>query len=177
MGQTIADFKLNAAVDLASGIGEAIGSAISGGGFDLSKVFSGILSNLGNMMINLGKQLLVYGKLFEAAKVLFKANPIAGGIAMIAAGGIIKGVASSAFSKAPRFAQGGMVTGPTFAMMGDNASGREMALPWEKTNVFAQAIAANMGGGGMGAGKFESKLRGEDIYLSLELYKKSKGIK
>lgn len=177
MGQTIADFKLNAAVDLASGIGEAIGSAISGGGFDLSKVFSGILSNLGSMMIQLGKQLLVYGKLFEAAKVLFKANPIAGGIAMIAAGGIIKGVASSAFSKAPRFAQGGMVLGPTMAVMGDNASGREMALPWEKTGVFAQAIAANMGGGGMGVGRTDVRLRGEDLYLAIELYKRNNGIR
>lgn len=177
MGQTIAEFKLNAAVDLASGIGEAIGTAISGGGFDLSKVFSGILSNLGSMMIQLGKQLLVYGKLFEAAKVLFKANPIAGGIAMIAAGGIIKGVASSAFSKAPRFAQGGMVLGPTMAVMGDNASGREMALPWEKTSVFAQAIAANLGGGGMGVGRTDVRLRGEDLYLAIELYKRNNGIR
>ena len=176
MGQTIANFKLNATVDLVSGIGEAIGSAIAGGSFDLSKVFSGILSNLGSMMIDLGKQLLVYGKLFEAAKALFKANPIAGGIAMIAAGGIIKGVASTAFSKAPKFAQGGMVMGETLAVLGDNRSGREMALPWEKTGVFAQAIAANLGGGvNGGGGVYEIKLRGEDLYVALDLHKRRTG--
>jgi hypothetical protein len=69
-----------------------------------------------------------------------------------------------------------MVTGPTFAMMGDNASGREMALPWEKTGVFAQAIAANMGGGGFGGGGgYEIKIRAEDLVIILDRYNRKVG--
>jgi tape measure domain-containing protein len=164
-------------VDFASGIGEAIGSALGGNGFGFEKVFQNILQTIGNFMISLGKQMLTADRLIKIAKDLFGTEPGTGAIiALIAGGGLLKGLAGSLFSQTPKFAQGGMVTGPTFAMMGDNASGREMALPWEKTSVFAQAIAANMNGGGSGElGNYQIQIKGEDMFLIIERFKRRNG--
>ena len=128
-------------------------------------------------MVTLGKQMLIAGQAIEFAKKTFGTSP-AGAIALIAAGGLIKGLAGSLFNNTPKFAQGGMVTGPTFAMMGDNASGREMALPWEKTGVFADAIASKMGGlgGGLADGQLIPILKGEDMYLMFKRYERKNGI-
>jgi hypothetical protein len=61
----------------------------------------------------------------------------------------------------PRFAQGGFVTGPTLAMIGDNRSGREYAVPEEKAAAFANnflagrrgaAAITSSGGSGGGSG-------------------------
>jgi hypothetical protein len=46
----------------------------------------------------------------------------------------------------PAFAQGGYVTGPTLALMGDNRSGREYAVPEEKVAGFASNIMAGVRG-------------------------------
>jgi TP901 family phage tail tape measure protein len=46
----------------------------------------------------------------------------------------------------PRFAQGGFVTGPTLAMLGDNRSGQEYAVPAEKALGFANNILAGRRG-------------------------------
>ena len=54
----------------------------------------------------------------------------------------------------PTFAEGGMVTGPTLAMVGDNPSGKELIIPWEKLGDL---------GGSM---ELQGILRGSDIYLS-----------
>jgi hypothetical protein len=164
--------------DFASGIGEAIGQAIGGGVLGFEKVFQNILQTIGSFMVSLGTQMLTADRLIKIAKDLFGTEPGTGAIiALIAGGGLLKGLAGSLFSQTPKFAQGGMVTGPMLAVMGDNASGREMALPWEKTGVFAQAIAANMGGGGFGGGEVKFKLMGEDLHGSIEQYKKKKGIR
>ena len=48
--------------------------------------------------------------------------------------------------RVPRFAQGGFVTGPTVAMMGDNRSGQEYAVPSEKVVGFANNIMAGRRG-------------------------------
>ena len=164
-------------VDFASGIGEALGGALGGAGFGLQKVFQSILQTIGGFMVTLGKQMLIAGQAIEFAKKTFGTSP-AGAIALIAAGGLIKGLAGSLFNNTPKFAQGGMVTGPTFAMMGDNASGREMALPWEKTGVFADAIASKMGGlgGGLADGQLIPILKGEDMYLMFKRYERKNGI-
>jgi len=49
------------------------------------------------------------------------------------AAGIAGGAAAAIFNAAiPSFAEGGMVTGPTLAMVGDNPSGTEVIIPWER---------------------------------------------
>lgn len=173
------NLQITLITDAAAGIGEAIGSALGGAGFNLGKVFQSILSTIGGFMIDLGRQMLIAGQAIEFAKKTFGKSP-AGAIALMVGGGLIKGLASTLFSQTPKFAQGGMVMGPTLAVMGDNPSGREMALPWEKTGSFAQAIAANLGGGGGiggGGGEVRFMQRGEDLFGALQTYMRNNGKK
>lgn len=53
------------------------------------------------------------------------------------------GAVMSAFSSIPAFAQGGMVTGPTLAMVGDNASGKEAIIPFEKMGAFMNMMGGS----------------------------------
>lgn len=66
----------------------------------------------------------------------------------------------------PALANGGITTGPTLAMVGDNRSGKEAIIPFERMGQFlAMAGAAN-------TSKVEvtGVLRGEDLYLSSQNY-------
>jgi hypothetical protein len=49
----------------------------------------------------------------------------------------------AAFGSIPAFAQGGMVTGPTLAMVGDNASGKEAIIPFEKMGAFMNMMGGS----------------------------------
>lgn len=69
---------------------------------------------------------------------------------------------SALFNAIPSFSKGGMVNGPTLAMVGDNPSGKEYMLPQELIN--------KLGGGQRITG--ELKLRGHDLYFSLRNYEK-----
>jgi hypothetical protein len=67
--------------------------------------------------------------------------------------------------KTPKLAMGGgSANGPMLAMLGDNPSGKEMALPWERTNEFAGKIAGAMGGGG---GAMQLVLKGDDLIYAV----------
>ena len=55
----------------------------------------------------------------------------------------------------PSFAEGGMVTQPTLALVGDNPSGKEMIIPWEKIGELG-------GGGQMDVGGI---IKGSNIHL------------
>lgn len=165
----------NVLPDAFAGIFESLGSGQSLG-TALGGAFKSILSTIGQYMIDLGKKALMATALIEGLKKTFgTAMGPAGAIALIAGGGLLKGVASSLFSQTPKFAQGGMVMGQTLAVLGDNPSGREMALPWEKTGSFAQAIASNLSGGMGGTVIPDVKILGEDIYISFNRYKKRTG--
>ena len=73
----------------------------------------------------------------------------------VIAAGLAGGGAAALFGKlVPSFAEGGMVTGPTLAMVGDNPSGKEMIIPWEKLGEF--------GGGEVNV---VGVLKGTDLYL------------
>ena len=84
------------------------------------------------------------------------------GIPAITAG--LSGLVKSAFSSnIPAFAEGGAVVGgPTLALLGDNPSGREMVVPFEKLpqflNMFQQKNAQHVHVTGV--------LQGRDIFLS-----------
>ena len=76
------------------------------------------------------------------------------------AGSLAGGAAAALFNQLiPSFAEGGMVTGPTLALVGDNPSGKEMIIPWEKLG--------EMGGGSVEVG---GVLRGHDQYLMNKRY-------
>jgi len=80
-------------------------------------------------------------------------------------GNIFKFLSTGVQSFTP-FARGGMVTGLTTAILGDNPSGKEAVIPFERMGEFL-----NMAGVGQsGPVQVQGILRGEDIFLSSERY-------
>jgi tape measure domain-containing protein len=156
--------------------GNFVGNIVQGftSGNGMKAALGTLLNQLGDFMMQYGKKTLVAIKQIKALQTIFNIDPASAGalakaLGLIAAGGAMKGFASGI----PALAQGGATNSPILAMIGDNASGKEMVMPWEKTGDFASKIASEMGGG-MGGGSMSSVLRGEDIYFSLERYKRNK---
>lgn len=157
--------------DFASGIGEAIGNAIGGGTLGLQKVFKNILQTIGQFMVSLGTQMLTADRLIKLAKALFGTELSTGAIiALIAGGGLLKGLAGTLFSETPKFANGGIVSGPTLGLMGEYAGARsnpEVIAPLSKLKDLL---------GGSGSSVIpDVKILGEDIYISFNRYKKRTG--
>lgn len=129
-----------------STLGESIGNALSPGGgiqnviLGFANLVSGVLQKVGEDMIKLGVAMLAIRRGLE----LSFSNPalaIGAGLAAIAAAQFIKSSAQSSIQgRVPHFATGGVVTGPTLAMVGDNPSGIEYMIPKE--------VMDKMGGGG-----------------------------
>lgn len=73
--------------------------------------------------------------------------------------------AKNALSKAPAFAEGGAVMGgPTLSLLGDNPSGKEAIIPFEKMTEFASRMVGNVGGGVIQV-VGEVKIAGRDMLL------------
>ena len=126
-----------AGVDFASGIGEMVGSLISGQ--------SGIRDAGNQLLAGFAGILIQFGKLVIAAGVASQAfaetilNPFGGGIGAIVAGAALVaiGTAMKNFSRsaATSFADGGIVSGPTYALVGEYAGAKtnpEVIAPLDK---------------------------------------------
>jgi hypothetical protein len=67
------------------------------------------------------------------------------------------------FANIPRFATGGITTGPTLAMVGDNPSGREAIIPFERMGEFMRMAGAGQGSQNI---TVSGVIRSGDIWLS-----------
>lgn len=166
LSQALTNIANKAAVDVAVGFGEMLGSIASGrAGFaDLGtfamEMMSNLLHQVGTAAIEIGMALLA----IELSLKTF--NPylaIAGGIALIGFASFIKGKlanAADAASGIPAMAEGGIVTGPTLALIGEGRES-EAVIPLSKLNSM-------MNGGGGGAVEVFGRISGQDILLSSE---------
>lgn len=78
--------------------------------------------------------------------------------------GAAAGAAKSLFTSAiPAFAQGGMVTGPTLSLLGDNKSGMEAVIPFERMGEFL----GKYGGGNQNV-NVHGRVDGRDLVLVQE---------
>jgi hypothetical protein len=148
-------------------------------GTQLGNIFSGVDTDakpffnfLGDTLIQLGTQLITLSKLFITIKALFASGgalaPLAipVGIAAIAAGTALKNLVAD---KASKFANGGIVSGPTLGMVGEYpgaSSNPEVIAPLDKLKDMI---------GGSGGGTFV--LRGQDLLLSVQKAQKSSKLK
>jgi len=164
-------------------LGDSIGKALMGENVDALDAFGNLLADA---IQALGKQLIAYGTVKLAAlKALETTTPmgallaIAAGIAAVAAGAALKsslnqsgkgGINSGSSSNAPRkFANGGIISGPTMGLMGEYPGARanpEVVAPLDKLK--------DMIGGG-GGGTF--MLRGQDLLLSVNRAQKASNLK
>jgi len=153
--QDIINSTLN---DLAFALGEQLGNALSGAGFSLK----GFIGPLADALGQVGKLAVQTGIAAAGIKLALKPpiNPavaIAGGVALIALSKMVKNKLET-----PALAEGGLATGPTMAMVGDNRNARidpEVIAPLSK-------LKSMMGDMGVG-GTLETKISGNDLIILL----------
>ena len=152
--------KFNQEMTLANSLTSMLGGTFQSafeGMLNSGKVsFKGIIDGLKALII----------KLIAAAGAALALNVLLGGIGIGGAkfGGMegFKALFSS-LSGIPKFAEGGMVTGMTMAVLGDNPSGKEFVIPYEKMSSF---LSQHGTGGGDMRVEVVGKISGEDIYFS-----------
>lgn len=163
MAATLREMQTNAI----AAVGEALGTAIAGG--DIKNVFNGLFAALGTAMQELGKALIATAVGLKAIKEAFKTlNPVvaaAAGVGLIALGAIIK----SKVAGAAPFAQGGLVFGPTFGLVGEGAGtsrrNPEIIAPLDKLKGMLDD------GGNIVI--INKRIRGNDLLLSAERTRKT----
>jgi hypothetical protein len=149
-------------VDAFVGIGEAFGSTLgAGGGIGkaLAAAGSSLLNIIGGVLVELGKKTIIASTLVQALQKalasLFTPQGAAAGLAigigLVALGSILKSIK---LTKGVAFADGGIVTGPTRALIGE--AGPEAVIPLSKLD--------NIVGGNQNI-FVTGVLSGENIYL------------
>ena len=161
--------------DLAVGIGEALGSALAGGGNLVQSLSTVILGTVGNMAVQLGKLAISIGIGVEGIKkALQTLNPaiaIAGGIALIALGSFAKAqagkIAGGGGGGQTAFAKGGIVSGPVNALVGEYPGAKSNPEVIAPLNKLKNLMGEQGGGGNMNvSGEFV--VRGQDLVVALQ---------
>jgi hypothetical protein len=120
-----------------------------------------VLDSIGNMLGRLAEQLVAAA--LQAA--------IFAGIMSLLSGGVAGGGLSFAgyFMKAFGMAEGGIVTGPTHALIGEGNES-EAVMPLSKLNGMLNTTfnAGAMNGSAAGGGNGQFVLRGQDLVLALQ---------
>ena len=156
--------------DLAIGLGEALGNALSGQGNPFEDFAKVILGSIANFIKTVGKQLIAYGISISKFKAAF-VNPaaaVAAGIAMVALGTAVSSQLKSGPS-VPAFADGGIVSGPTLGLMGEYpgaSSNPEVIAPLDKLKTLMKPEQSS---GGFIA---STTIQGRDLAIVLERYNK-----
>ena len=137
----------SAAESVAIGFAEMTASAITGGdGFAGFGRF--LLGTMADLAIQVGKIAIGTGIAVEGIKkALQTLNPVlavAAGIALVAVGSVAKMALNNAANgnNVPALATGGLTSGPMLAMIGDNPSGKEAVIPFERMGEFLQMAGA-----------------------------------
>ena len=156
--------------DLAIGLGEALGNALSGQGNPFEDFAKVILGSIANFTKTVGKQLIAYGIAISKFKAAF-VNPaaaVAAGIAMVALGTAVASQLKAGPS-VPAFADGGIVSGPTLGLMGEYpgaSSNPEVIAPLDKLKTLMKPEQSS---GGFIA---STTIQGRDLAIVLERYNK-----
>jgi len=151
-------------VSLGSTLGDIIAGTANG-----TNLLGSVLSSIAAIMIKLGKLAIGAGVTIKGIKESLKSlNPvvaIAGGVALVALGSIIKSKAAK-LATPPKLARGGLAFGETQAIVGDNPNARidpEVIAPLSKLKQYLQPS-----GGGTTVMIPNVVLRGSDLVLSFE---------
>jgi hypothetical protein len=150
----INDFLVNSFTSL----GESIGKALAG---EKVQPFVALAELLASSLIDLGKALISFAVLQGLALTALK-DPtkwpiaLAAGIAAVAAGSFLK--AKLGKDKTQKFANGGIISGPTMGLMGEYpgaASNPEVVAPLDKL----QSLMGDVGG------TLEARISGNDLLI------------
>jgi phage-related minor tail protein len=168
LGNEIANVMHRTSVDTIAGMAEIAGAMVMGeasfadlGSFLLGQ-FAGLLDQLGRMFIQYGISVEAFVKALALGPTpMGAALAVGAGIAMVAAAGAIRAsMSKAAGGDIPAMAEGGIVTGPTLALIGEGRES-EAVIPLSKLNTMMQ------GGGGQNV-VVTGRISGADILLSNE---------
>ena len=161
--------------NLAVGIGEALGNAISTGGNLGQQLGAVLLGTLGGVAMQIGKMAIGIGIALEGIKkALTSLNPfvaIAAGIALVALGSIFQSqsakIGQGMGKSGPKeFAKGGIVSSPTLGLMGEYPGARsnpEVIAPLDKLkNMIGDRGSSTVQVGG------QFTLKGQDLVVALQ---------
>lgn len=166
--------------ELAGGIGQALGKALSEGGNLAQSLSKVVLTTIGNMASQLGKLAISIGVGVGAIKKSLQSlNPavaIAAGIALVALGSFASSKAAKigGGAGATAFANGGIVSGPTMGLVGEYPGARanpEVIAPLNKL----QNIIGNTGGSQHISVGGEIRLEGQDLLIAIERANETSG--
>jgi uncharacterized protein (DUF697 family) len=186
----------NGILDTITSTMSAIGEAIAAGGNIGDSFGNALLGAIGGVIIEFGKLIIataVAGEAFSLAmKQLFSpeqwAIALVAGSALIAAGSAIRGFSSkktggsssnnnggngNMYGSFRPFAVGGIVSGPTNALIGEYPGARsnpEVVAPLDKLTGI---IAGSIGGGDMG-GTLSTRISGNDLVILLDRASKNR---
>ncbi len=169
--------------DMAVGIGQALGEAAATGGSATEGLAKVLLEGVGNIATQLGQLAigtgLAIGGIKKALQSLNPVAAIAAGIALVALWGFVKSKAASigksgeSEKDVPKFASGGIVSGPTLGLMGEYAGAKsnpEVIAPLNRLQGMIgekQPQQVNVGG--------EFQIRGQDLIVALQRAEKQRG--
>lgn len=149
----------NGIEDAFSSIGEGLGDALGGATDAVAALAKGFLDAFGSLISSIGKALIQYGivktgldKVIKGGIALPGAVAIGLGLAAVAIGQLVK-------TAIPKFATGGIVTGPTLGLIGEGGQ-PEVILPLSKINQFMEQ-------GGGGGGRLEAIVSGDALRFIL----------
>jgi hypothetical protein len=141
-----------------------ISKAFEGGTTSVAQFASQVLVILGDMLIQAGTFAIKMSNLMSVAAI--PGIGVAAGIAAIAVGAMLKGIASKMQSEgAQPMAMGGLVMGPTRALIGEYPGARsnpEVVAPLDKL----KSLIGGSSSGNMMVGEFT--LRGQDLVVALQ---------
>lgn len=158
----------SAIVDASALLGDTLGSIFSGKdlGQTLAGFAQGFLGIIGGVLQQIGKQMIVASTLIQSLKKIlgtvgFGAASLGLGFALVAFGGALKNVK---FGEGTKFAEGGIVTGPTRGVFGE--AGPEAVIPLSRLpQIIGQANQQSSGGGAFTATIVDG---GRDLILLME---------
>lgn len=157
----------------AANFGESIGAAIASGKNPIVAAGRTILTALGQLIQDIGKNLIEYGiakqfldTVLSAGIALPGAVAIGLGIAAEAIGALVKGVGQSYHA----FATGGIVTGPTLGLVGE--AGPEVIFPLDRLNRFIKGTQ----GAGAQTVNVVGNISGNNIRLAMARTNKQQGL-
>ena len=176
LNESMSSIMQSGMVNIATGIGEALGAAMSGSASLVEGLSSVLLGGIGAMVSQLGQLLIQTGiGLLAIKKSLETINPylaIAAGIALVALGAAFaagsKKIASGGGGGGgpTKFANGGIVSSPTLGLMGEYPGARsnpEVIAPLDKLkNMIGERGGSNV----QVAGEFV--LKGQDLVVALQ---------
>ena len=164
---------LNETMDIGNQVGQMFGDIVTAG-FDTAgegaEAFQEAMRGIVMRLISQALATALSNAVASAFSPADPANATTGGLSGVAKAAALTATIGALFAGIKSFATGGLVLGPTLAMIGDNPSGREAVIPFERMGDFLGQVAGNNQNMNV-----TGKINGGDIILSHERALRQRG--